>query len=547
MKTIFLIIIILNLFQYHSFSQDQHLIDSLQTQLKNHNAKKLEFGKNAPAMFDTTAANILYEISQACWFNDLDKGIDYATLSLQIAEHIHSKKEVAKANYSLSVLQMNKGNSHVAYEYCNKTLSIAKQIDDKYIIADIYANLGFICNLLGKIQEAQKHCYAAIKLADEIGYKQCTVIAYTNLGSIYYSQNNLPDVTKCYSYALNLAEKIDFKLYMAANYHNIGIIHADSGKYDEAIKFVKVALDINHEINNGLWEAYNYNLIGCVLDLQNKNKEALQYFLNCAKLAESINEKAMLSTALTNTGSIYLKMKDYVKARKYLNEGLKLMQEYNFVTGLSDSYQNLTELDTATGNWKLAFADYTRYIYYRDSILNAGNTKKLVETSMQYDFDKKQIADSLKFAKEKEIGALLLQRQKTITYTGFAGVVITILFLFFVYRSYNKQRIANQKLKEAQEQLIKSEKMAAFGVMASRVSHEILNPLNFVNNFSELSQGLVEDIISTTDETDKKQNADLLIANLQKINEQGKKAADIVKQLQEHTNKGTAHDYFEAS
>src|SRR6185295_8032753 len=100
-------------------------------------------------------------------------------------------------------------------------------------------------------------------------------------------------------------------------------------------------------------------------------------------------------------------------------------------------------------------------------------------------------------------------------------------------------------LEDTQAQLIKSEKMAAFGVMASRVSHEIQNPLNFVNNFSELSQEIVADVIKSTSEEDKKQLADLLIANLQKINEHGKRATGIVKQLQEHTLKGTALEFFE--
>ena len=100
-------------------------------------------------------------------------------------------------------------------------------------------------------------------------------------------------------------------------------------------------------------------------------------------------------------------------------------------------------------------------------------------------------------------------------------------------------------LKSAQKQLVKSEKMAAFGVMASRVSHEILNPLNFVNNFSELAQETVTDVINSESIEDKKENADILISNLQKINEHGKRATVIVKQLQKHSSEGTAQEFFE--
>lgn len=103
-----------------------------------------------------------------------------------------------------------------------------------------------------------------------------------------------------------------------------------------------------------------------------------------------------------------------------------------------------------------------------------------------------------------------------------------------------------ENLKEAQQQLIKSEKMAAFGSMATRMAHEIQNPLNFVNNFSELSKDLVDEIVSSKTEEEKNDAAKTLIDNLEKINQHGKRASSIISQLQEHSNKGTAHEFFES-
>ncbi len=54
--------------------------------------------------------------------------------------------------------------------------------------------------------------------------------------------------------------------------------------------------------------------------------------------------------------------------------------------------------------------------------------------------------------------------------------------------------VAYTQLKETQQQLVQSEKMAAFGVMASRIAHEILNPLNFVNNLTEISVELAQEL-----------------------------------------------------
>jgi signal transduction histidine kinase len=107
------------------------------------------------------------------------------------------------------------------------------------------------------------------------------------------------------------------------------------------------------------------------------------------------------------------------------------------------------------------------------------------------------------------------------------------------------EQAAFKKLEETQEQLIKSEKMAAFGMVATRVAHEIQNPLNFVNNFSFLSGELVDDIISSPSDEEKKESGELLKINLSKIIDNGNRASLIIKQLLEHSNRGTTQEYFE--
>lgn len=138
---------------------------------------------------------------------------------------------------------------------------------------------------------------------------------------------------------------------------------------------------------------------------------------------------------------------------------------------------------------------------------------------------------------------------------GMASLVVFASSLWFVTALKNEKNHSHQlliseqaaykKLEETQEQLVKSEKMAAFGIVATRVAHEIQNPLNFVNNFSLLSDELIEDINSSTNEEDKKENIALLKINLKRINENGNRASVIVKQLLEHINKGTTNEYFE--
>jgi signal transduction histidine kinase len=183
--------------------------------------------------------------------------------------------------------------------------------------------------------------------------------------------------------------------------------------------------------------------------------------------------------------------------------------------------------------------------------------------------EKNQVHAYQKFAISEQIEQQEMESQRirkantNRTYAMLGGIIALLLIAFLLFRNNFTRKKANKllqqqnaeieeqktklettlaELKNAQRQLIHSEKMASLGELTAGIAHEIQNPLNFVNNFSEVSSELVvemkEELVKGEIE-EAKTIADDIISNLEKINHHGKRADAIVKGMLQHSRSST--------
>ncbi len=136
---------------------------------------------------------------------------------------------------------------------------------------------------------------------------------------------------------------------------------------------------------------------------------------------------------------------------------------------------------------------------------------------------------------DREIGTLTVMSYRPDAYNEKQADMLRSLLPYLSVALENA--FVHAELKMTQQQMIHNERMASLGQLTSGIAHEIQNPLNFVNNFSESSIILLEDINKCSSEKEKSEILNELKINLDKIYHHGKRADGIIKNMLIHSRK----------
>ena len=434
---------------------------------------------------------------------------------------------------------------NLSLKYAEELINLSINTKNSKFLHSGYFQKGNKKRLLGDLEEALNAYFKSAEVARAENNVRGEGNAYGAIADIYSISNNHPNARLYYKKAIAILRKSNDSVALASAILNAGEEFMNSRIYDTAYVYFKESKIIFQKCDYLAGKAYSIGNIGMVYANRGESNLAEKNIKEAIEILEVLEDYYPICVYLISMADIYIEKGDYGRALNYTMRSLTLALRYGLKEQIRDASLKLSELYERSGNPAESYKYYKNYIIYRDSLNNIKTVQSMANLRTDFEVSQKQLeVDMLNQQKQKQRWLLL----------SIASILFSAFILLFVlYRNNKNKQKANallqkQKekveatltiLKSTQSQLIQSEKMASLGELTAGIAHEIQNPLNFVNNFSEVSKELLDEMkgeLVTGNLELATELADDVIQNLQKINHHGKRADAIVKGMLQHSH-----------
>lgn len=430
-----------------------------------------------------------------------------------------------------------------AVSMARNALNNAHSLELHRWIAEANLALGSFFNSLGQQEEAAEHLMQAhidfVLMNDSL--KQASTL--TEIGKTYFSIRQYEPALKYYKMVRDFGYELKDTSLIISGINAVASVYGNTAKMDSALILSKEALRLARESKDIKLEIQAYFYIGDIHLYSGRRTQALAVFSDLERYYNLERDSPRYLASLYNSMTkAYLEKSQLKKAREYSEKTRQVLESQQMKAEYGEYYYHLYKINDAEQQFEEALQHHIRYKEITDSVNNAEYKERLAKQEIAFDLLRVENQVDL-LTMENELKDLEIAQKRKANY-GYAILsLLLIVAIIFMIRSNLKVRDKNiqlnqqsEHLKNTQQKLVQSEKMASIGTLTAGIAHEINNPLNFISG----GLGIIKDLRKKIDWTGKEDEKKKFETASSMAADGLDRAVNIVRSMMTFSHKGGA-------